>query len=132
MADIVEEIQGRYIRRLKDMGDGTHAEVVSANVATVAGPTGPSALPAGTDRSGSITAGGAAKVLAPANAARISLVGQNISAGDLWINEIGSNAAIDTAGSFKVAAGQAFAIGTNRAISIVGATAGQKFTATET
>ena len=89
-------------------------------------------LPAGTNRSGAITTGGTAQVLAAANSSRLSLVGQNISSGDLWINEIGGTAAVDTAGSYKVGAGVSFAIGTNRAISIIGATTGQKFTATET
>lgn len=90
-----------------------------------------STLPAGTDRSGSITTGGTAQQLAAANAARKSLVVQNISDADLWINEIGGTAAADTAGSWKVTAGSAFAVSTNRAISIVGATTGKKFTATE-
>lgn len=108
-------------------------KTAAASMAVVLATDQPSApLPAGTDRSGNIGTGGTAQVLAAANAARTSLVGQNISAGDLWINETGNAAAVDTAGSFKVVAGQAFAIGTNRAISIVGATTGQKFTATET
>ena len=94
-------------------------------------PIGPGALPAGTDRSGSIAAGAAAQVLAAALATRKGLKGQNISAGDLWINEIGGTAAADTAGSWRVQPGQTFCVSTNRAISIIGATTGQKFTATE-
>ena len=86
---------------------------------------------AGTDRSGSITTGGTAQQLAASNTARRSLTGQNISTGDLWINETGGTAAADTAGSFKIPAGATFSVSTNRAISIVGATTGQKFTATE-
>lgn len=89
------------------------------------------ALPAGTDRSGSITTGGTAQALAASNTSRKGLVGQNISAGDLWINEIGGTAAVDTAGSYKVTSGSPFSVSTNRAISIIGATTGQKFTATE-
>lgn len=85
----------------------------------------------GTDRSGSITTGGTAQALAAANPNRRKLEGQNISSGDLWINEIGGTAAADTAGSYKVPAGSGFVISTVRAISIVGATTGQKFTATE-
>lgn len=100
---------------------------VDASGAASAGP-----LPAGTDRSGAITTGNTAQQLAPANANRLSLTGQNISAGDLWINEIGGIAAVDTAGSYKVPAGTAFAVATNRAVSIIGATTGQKFSATET
>lgn len=89
-------------------------------------------LPAGTDRSGSVTTGGTAQQLAPANTSRVQLTGQNISTGDLWINEIGGTAAIDTAGSYRISAGSAFAIATNRAISVIGATTGQKWSATET
>lgn len=88
-------------------------------------------LSSGTDRSGSIATGGTAQSLAAANASRTGLKGQNISSGDLWINEIGGTAAADTAGSWKVPAGSSFSISTSRSISIVGATTGQKFTATE-
>lgn len=89
-------------------------------------------LPSGTDRSGLITSGGTAQELAPLNPIRASLMGQNISAGDLWISENGEPAAIDAAGSFKISSFECFAVRTNRAISIVGATTGQKFTVTET
>lgn len=90
------------------------------------------ALTAGTDRSGTITTANTAQQLAPANTARSSLTGQNVSAGDLWINEIGGTAAVGAAGSYKIVSGAAFSIATNRAISIVGATTGQAWTATET
>lgn len=90
-----------------------------------------SKLVAGTNRSGAIAVGGTAQQLAAANADRRSLNIQNISAGDLWVNEIGADATADTAGSWKVPAGAVFTSSTNRAISIVGATTGQKFTATE-
>lgn len=89
------------------------------------------ALAAGTNRSGTITTGGTAQVLAAANTSRKSLTGQNISAGDLWLNEIGGTAAANTAGSYRVAPGGTFSVSTNRAISIVGATTSQAFTATE-
>lgn len=88
-------------------------------------------LPSGTDRSGSITIGGTAQALAAANTSRVGLKGQNISTGDLWVNEIGGTAAADTAGSYKIPSGSSFAVSTTRAISIIGATTGQKFTATE-
>jgi hypothetical protein len=84
-----------------------------------------------TNRSGSITLGGTAQVLAAANDFRRALTGQNISSGDLWINEIGGTAAADTAGSYKIPSGATFEVSTRRAISIIGATTGQKFTATE-
>lgn len=83
------------------------------------------------NKSGSITTGGTAQVLAAANTARTMLVGQNISSGDLWINEIGGTATADTAGSYRVPSGAGFQVNTALAISIVGATTGQKFTATE-
>lgn len=86
----------------------------------------------GTDRSGSITTGGTAQQLAASNANRAGLSGQNISTGDLWVNEVGGTAAVDTAGSYKVPAGAGFEVATSNAISIVGDTTGQKFTATET
>lgn len=106
--------------------------VVGVNILSGVDGSDAGVLPAGTDRSGSITTGGAAQQLAAANTTRQSLTGQNISSGDLWINEIGGTAAVDTAGSYKVAAGSAFSVSTNRAISIIGATTGQKFSATET
>jgi hypothetical protein len=115
-------------RLMVDIGGGYHAEKVIAVAGD--GQSG-TPLPAGTDRSGAITTGGTAKELAPANTERRSLKGQNISAGDLWINENGGTAAADTQGSYKVPGGSTFSIGTNRTISIVGATAGQAWTATE-
>lgn len=90
-------------------------------------------LPAGVNRSGTITAGGTAQELAPANVLRNALKGQNISAGDLWISEITSvEAALNTSGSYQIAPGEVFEIQTNQVIRIWGATTGQKFTATET
>lgn len=94
------------------------------------GAAGP-ALPAGTNRSGSITTGGTAQQLAAANTARRALTGQNISSGDLWINEIGGTAAVGAAGSYCIPAGGTFQVSTNRAISVVGATTDQAWTATE-
>jgi hypothetical protein len=88
-------------------------------------------LGAGTDKSGSITAGGTAQTLAAANSTRRGLTVQNISTGDLWINETGGTAAANGAGSFKLAADATANIDTNQAVSIVGATTGQKFSATE-
>jgi hypothetical protein len=88
-------------------------------------------LPAGTDRSGAITTGGQSQQLAAANSSRKGLKGQNVSAGDLWLTETLASAAVDGAGSFKVAPGQTFSISTNRAVHVIGATTGQKWTATE-
>lgn len=126
-----DEIGGFKFQRVKltSGADGTATDVSSAAPLPVS--TVGAALPAGTDKSGSITTGGTAQVLAAANSARVRLTGQNISAGDLWINEIGGTAAVDTVGSYKVQSLAAFSISTNRAISIIGATTGQKFSATE-
>lgn len=112
-----------------DLGNGLHA-LKTVSVASDGG-AGAAILLAGTDRSGSITLGGTAQPLAAANTARRGLRGQNISTTDLWINEIGGAAAIDTVGSYRVRSGGKFSIDTNRAVSIIGATTGQKFTATE-
>lgn len=108
--------------------NGWLAAIYGALTGTSA-PGGP--LPDGTNRSSTITLGGTAQVLAAANTARKGLTGQNISIADLWINEIGGTAAADTAGSYRVTVNSTFRISTDRAISIVGATTGQAFTATE-
>ncbi len=86
----------------------------------------------GTAKGGTITAGGTAQSLAAANTARRSLQLQNRSTGDLWINETGGTAAINDSASYQVAAGGTFISSTNQALSIIGATTGQAFTATET
>ncbi len=114
MLNSVLNSEGKLVPMREDMMGGT-----------------PPTLPAGTDRSGSITLGGTAQQLAAANTARTGLPIQNISAGDLWINDIGGTAAIDGVGSYKVAAGTTFNVRTNRAVSVIGATTGQKWTATE-
>lgn len=88
-------------------------------------------LQAGTDISGTITAGGTAQALAAANATRKRLTIQNISAGNLGVNQIGGTAAIGTAGTQTLAAGATMEVLTNRAISIIGATTAQAFTAIE-
>lgn len=127
MADITRGIGSNVTELYKDMGGYQAKAVYIAGGSTGAS----SSLPAGTDRSGTIAAGGTAQQLAPANSSRTSLTGQNISTADLWINEIGGTAAANAPGSYKIISGQAFSVGTNRAISIIGATTGQQFTATE-
>lgn len=117
-------------------GDGGPREplpvtIVSAGAEVDLSGSGSRALSSGTNRSGAITLGGTAQELAPANPARRGLNVQNISAGDIWVNETGAAAAADAAGSYKVPAGVIFGISTNRSVSVVGATTGQKFTATE-
>lgn len=91
-----------------------------------------SPLPAGSNRSGAIVSSNVAVVMAAANVNRQSLTGQNISTDSLWINELGGTAVAETQGSFEVLPGDTFEISTNRAISVVGGTAGQAWTAVET
>lgn len=85
---------------------------------------------AAADRSGTITTGGTAQVLAAATATRKNLSLQNISSGDLWINE-GGTAVIGAAGSFKVPAGESYYTEYTGSLSIIGATTSQAFTAKE-
>jgi hypothetical protein len=87
-----------------------------------------------TDKSGTITLGGTAQVLMAANLSRKGWLVQNNSAGTLWINEIGGTA-VQTQPSISIAAGSLYTSPTpgasNAAISIIGATTGQAFTARE-
>jgi hypothetical protein len=86
------------------------------------------------DHSGTIASGGSPQPLMPANASRNGFMVQNSSAGDLWINEMGANAAASEP-SIKIAAGttyttQLYAPCPN-AVSIFGATTSQAFTCLE-
>lgn len=86
-----------------------------------------------TDRSGTVTVGGTAQQLAPANTSRKYLFIQNNSSGDLWIN-FGANATTAQP-SVKVEAGANFfwesSFVPSSSISVIGATTGQTFTAKE-
>jgi hypothetical protein len=79
---------------------------------------------------GTITTGGIAQQLVAAGTTRKGVRGQNISTGDLWINE-GGTAVVDGIGSYKVVSGQTFDTSFMGSLSIIGATTGQKFSATE-
>ena len=118
---------GAPIMKLKDMGDGTHAEVFVA-VALDSGGDPSEALPAGraaasasvptvmsnedlaatlpartvTDRS--ITAGVAAANAMAANASRRGWKIKNDTAIDIWVNFIGAATAVAGSGNMKVAA----------------------------
>lgn len=85
------------------------------------------------DRSGTIATAGTAQPVAAARAARRGFMLQNLSSGDLWIG-LGTAAAAG-AGAIRVGAGQMYespAAGVPAgAISVVGAAAGQAFTAKE-
>lgn len=86
-----------------------------------------------TDKSGTITTGGTAQVAIAANTARKGFWIQNISTGDLWITSL--TTAVADSPSMKIAAGALYESPTGGtptgAISIIGATTGQKFAARE-
>jgi hypothetical protein len=85
------------------------------------------------DRSGTITAGGASQVLAPALPGRLYFEFQNISDITMYINF--SAAATVDGNSFKLVAGASYITGglfcPNGTITIIGATTGKKFIAKE-
>lgn len=84
------------------------------------------------NRSGTVTTGGVAQVLAPAWTGRHGCVVQNQSVGDLWVSEVGTAAA--TQPSIKVPAGNQYLCmspASDGAISIFGATTAQAFAARE-
>lgn len=86
----------------------------------------------GVSRSGSITTGGTAQTLAPANSARTGLQGVNKSSGILYLNEVGGTASSTDPDSYPIQPGGGFTIQTNQTVSVWGATTGQSWTATET
>lgn len=85
------------------------------------------------DKSGTVTLGATAQVLAAANASRRGFWLQNQSSGDLWISSLGTAAA--TQPSLKIPAGGYYESPENgvpvAAISIFGAVTGQAFAARE-
>lgn len=86
-----------------------------------------------TDKSGTITSGGAAQTLMASNASRRGFMIQNQSTGDLWISSLGTAAA--TQPSLWLPAGTYYEPPSGgvptAAISIFGATTGQAFAARE-
>lgn len=86
-------------------------------------------LTQGTNRSGTVTAGGTAQQLAAVNNNRKSLVIQNRSDAVLIVNEHG--AASETAG-FELAPKAGISIQSRNAVSVFGSTTGQRWSATET
>lgn len=85
------------------------------------------------DRSGTLAAGATAQQLAPESANRRYLLVQNLSTGDLWIN-FGVDA-VQNQPSIKILPDGVFAMEgafvSGDAVSIIGATLGQAFTAKE-
>ena len=86
------------------------------------------------NRSGTITTGGAAQSFAGANPGRIGHSIQNNSTGDLWFNDLGNAAALAQP-STKIPSGSLYESPITGcpggAISIIGATTGQAFSARE-
>lgn len=86
------------------------------------------------DHSGFITVGGTAQQLCAANLSRIGLLIQNQSSSDLWINRKGAAAVIGSP-SIRIPANSYWESpvggGGTAAVSIIGATSGQTFTAEE-
>lgn len=87
-----------------------------------------------TSKSGTITAGNTAQVLAALNTARRGFRIQNLSSADLWFNDKGATAIIGQPSNKIISGGSyespAFGCSTT-AISIIGATTGQAFEAAE-
>ena len=103
-------------------GSGNLQSVVAASTVTY------------TDRSGTIATGGAAQQIAAANASRKGFFVQNVSVGDLSISSLAT--AVQSQPSLKIPAGALYefpaSVGVPAgAISIIGATTGQAFTARE-
>lgn len=109
--------------------DGDYAPLQVDSLGRLRTISGSLILPAGADRSGSITTGGTAQTLAAANSSRIGLTVQNTSTGELRIKEDGSAASMIT--GYSLSPGGTAKIQTNKLISIIGATTGQTFAATE-
>lgn len=108
------------------------AATTDANGNPIAQPTyttQSSALPAGTDRSG--TANTTASTLAAANPSRKGLEVQNVGANNIGINEMGGTAAIGAAGTYTVLPNGTFKTRTNRALSVIAATGATVYSATE-
>lgn len=86
------------------------------------------------DKSGSIASGGVSQLLIAANSTRKGWQLQNNSTQDLWFNELGGSATIAQP-SFKLSPGGAYespvGASSTAAISIIGPTTGQSFTARE-
>lgn len=124
MANVLYPVHVGQYKILVDMGDGSHAERVSIGDFRPATPT---------DKSGTITSGGAAQTIAAANITRRGFWIQNQSVGDLWLNTEGTAAA--TQPSLRIPAGSYYEspiLGAPAgAISLFGATTGQEFAARE-
>lgn len=111
--------------RASDNGDGTYSLAVNGSSQGTQVTL--------TNQSGSITTGGTAQTAIAANGARRGFEIQNLSSGDLWINTLAT--AVQDQPSMRIAPGQLYETPAHRvptgAVSIIGATTGQKFYARE-
>ena len=89
----------------------------------------PSALPEGTDRSGSITAANVAQDVAPANSNRVGLTFQNTSDTAMRLTESGNDATASN--GYLIGAGVSVNVSTNKRVSVFCTLAGKTFSATE-
>ncbi|MET0271242.1 MAG: hypothetical protein ABW173_12525 [Sphingomonas sp.] len=112
---------------------GSAGAAATAVDATHPLPTRGATVASFTDRSGIIATAGAAQPLAPARAGRAGLCVQNLSGADLWLGIVA--AATAGAPAIRIAAGQMYESPAHGvpggAIGILGATAGQAFSAWE-
>lgn len=88
-----------------------------------------SALPTGTDRSGTATT--SSTQLAAANPTRRGLNIQNIGANNIGVNEFGGTAAIGTAGTYTIVPQGSLNVRTAGQINVIAATAPTAYTSTE-
>ena len=117
--------------------DGGAGATTAKTVRIIAASDSPDSIKQGslTDRSGTITTGGTAQSLAAANSSRRYLLIQNSGAtgDDLWFNF--TTTAVQLQPSFKLAPGASFVMEgsfiSTEAISIIGPTTGQGWTAKE-
>lgn len=111
---------------------GTERAVLTRNIPSGTQKTAP-ATGALTDKSGTITSGGASQVLAAANTSRKYFFVLNLSAENLWINF--TTAAAATQPSIKLIPGSSFVMEdsfiSTEAINILGATTASPFCAKE-
>lgn len=125
-----DEVAGRQYQLVKlAVGDdGSAAMASTSNPIPVSTPRGTPA-----SRSGTIATGGTAQQLMAANASRLGFAVQNLSTADLWINDLGAAAASQP--SLLLVAGAYYetppGYGSSGAVSIIGATTGQAFSARE-
>ncbi len=118
------------IEKTIDNGDGTFSKTAAIQ-SSASNPvfTQTPFLTAGTDRSGTATTSSTVPIAA--NASRRGLNIQNIGANNIGVNEFGGTAAIGTAGTYTLAPGASMNVRTNRAVSVIAATASTAYTATE-